>query len=224
MEYKYLLFDLDGTLTDSAEGIINSVVHALNELGEEVPEYSTLRKFIGPPLSYSFKEFCGMDEELTKKAIVSYRARYSTIGLFENAPYEGIPELLKEVKSAGFYLAIASSKPKPFVERILEKFEILQYFDCVAGAELNGSRGTKEDVIEDAFAYIGIDKNPKLKSQTIMIGDRHYDINGAKAFSIDSIGVKYGFADEGELEAAGATYVVETVEELKELLLGFKHE
>lgn len=221
MRYKYLLFDLDGTLTDSAEGIINSAIHSLKELGRDIPDYATLRRFIGPPLSYSYKEYCGMDEETVKEAIKLYRARYSTIGLFENAPYEGIPELLRQAKEAGFYLAIASSKPKPFVERILDKFQIAQYFDCIAGAELNGSRGTKEEVIEDAFAYIGIDKNPDLKSHTIMIGDRHYDINGAKEFGIDSIGVEYGFADPGELREAGATYVVATVAELKELLLGF---
>ena len=217
-KYKYLFFDLDGTLTDSASGIINSVIYGLEKIGEPVPDMEVLLKFIGPPLSYSYREYCGLSEEKTKEAIKGYREVYAVKGLYDNKLYDGIYETLKECVDRGYYLAIASSKPEPFVEEILKYFNIREFFSCVSGAELNGPRGKKEEVIEDAFKFIGIDSDEK-RAQTVMIGDRHYDINGAKTFGIDSIGVEYGFADEGELKAAGATYVVETVEDLKKLLI-----
>ena len=214
--YKYLLFDLDGTLTDSQEGITKSVSYALINLGvEDLPEDIKLR-FIGPPLKDSFPKYCGFDEETTEKAIALYRERYSKVGKFENRPYEGIPELLKKLKDDNRVLVIASSKPTGFVEDILNKFDLRQYFDIISAADLSGKKCEKEDVIKEALEILNLKNGDK---NVVMIGDRHYDINGAKYFNIDSIGVNYGFAfDKNELKDAGATYVVETVEELGELL------
>ena len=215
--YKYLLFDLDGTLTDSQEGITKSVSYALINLGvEDLPEDTKLR-FIGPPLKDSFREYCGFDEETIKKAIALYRERYSKVGKFENRPYEGIPELLKKLKDDNRVLVIASSKPTGFVEDILNKFDLRQYFDIISAADLSGKKCEKEDVIKEALEILNLKTGDK---DVVMIGDRHYDINGAKYFNLDSIGVNYGFAfDKNELKDAGATYVVETVKELGELLL-----
>ena len=247
--YKYLLFDLDGTLTDSQEGITKSVSYALINLGvKDLPDDIKLR-FIGPPLKDSFAKYCGFDEETTKKAIALYRERYSTVGKFENRPYDGIPNLLKELKEAGRVLVIASSKPTGFVEDILEKFEIKDYFDIISGADLSGNKSEKEDVIKYALDVLGVEyhldeekqkrfayetvidpideelrkvfaSDKKSLKDVVMIGDRNYDIYGASFFEMDSIGVNYGFAfDKNELREAGATYVVDTVEELRNLLL-----
>ena len=248
--YKYLLFDLDGTLTDSQEGITKSVSYALINLGvKDLPE-DIKKRFIGPPLKDSFKRSCGFDDETADKAIAKYRERYSTVGKFENRPYDGIPELLKELKEAGRVLVIASSKPTGFVEDILEKFEIKDYFDIISGADLNGKKSEKEDVIKYALDILGVEyeldeeKQKRFAYETVieskdevlhqafaaddkksikdvvMIGDRNYDIYGALFFGMDSIGVNYGFAfDKNELKDAGATYVVDTVEELRDLLL-----
>lgn len=217
--FKYLLFDLDGTLTDSEEGITKSVSYALINLGVDDLPIEIKRKFIGPPLKESFPKYCGFDEETTEKAIKLYRERYSTVGKFENRPYEGISEMLKALKSDGRVLIIASSKPTEFVEDILKKFDIYEYFDIISGADMAGLKGEKEDVIDEALKRLNIDSDEK-KKEVVMIGDRHYDIFGAKHFGLDSIGVNYGFAfDKNELKDAGATYVVETVSELKELLM-----
>ena len=214
--YKYLLFDLDGTLTDSQEGITKSVSYALINLGvEDLPDDIKLH-FIGPPLKDSFPKYCGFDEETTEKAIALYRERYSKVGKFENRPYEGIPELLKKLKEDDRVLVIASSKPTGFVEDILNKFDLRQYFDIISAADLSGKKCEKEDVIKEALEILNLKNGDK---DVVMIGDRHYDINGAKYFDLDSIGVNYGFAfDKNELKDAGATYVVETVKELGELL------
>ena len=214
--YKYLLFDLDGTLTDSQEGITKSVSYALINLGvKDLPDDIKLR-FIGPPLQDSFREYCGFDEETIKKAIALYRERYSTVGKFENRPYEGIPELLKKLKDDNRVLVIASSKPAGFVEDILNKFDLRQYFDIISAADLSVKKCEKEDVIKEALDILNLKNGDK---NVVMIGDRHYDINGAKFFGLDSIGVNYGFAfDKDELKNAGATYVVDTVEELEDLL------
>ncbi|MBO4785300.1 MAG: HAD hydrolase-like protein, partial [Lachnospiraceae bacterium] len=173
-------------------------------------------RFIGPPLKDSFPKYCGFDEETTEKAIALYRERYSKVGKFENRPYEGIPELLKKLKEDDRVLVIASSKPAGFVEDILNKFDLRQYFDIISAADLSGKKCEKEDVIKEALEILNLKNGDK---DVVMIGDRHYDINGAKYFNLDSIGVNYGFAfDKNELKDAGATFVVETVKELGELL------
>lgn len=216
--YKVVLFDLDGTLTDSREGICKSVQNAFIKLGRPAPTLKELECFIGPPLKTSFREFYGIVGEEADRAVAYYRERYSVVGKYENMPYEGITTMLKALKDAGYILAVASSKPEVYVEDILKHFELYEYFHYVAGSDMEGKRGEKEDVIEEAFRRMGLDEEAR-KTQAVMVGDRHFDINGAKFFGIDSIGVTYGFAEENELAEAGATYVVDTVAQLQELLL-----
>lgn len=219
--YQYLLFDLDGTLTDSKEGIIKCVQYALEKIGIIEKDVEKLKVFVGPPLQESFKMMYGFDDETTNKAIAYYRERFKPIGMFENKVYDGIPELLKTMKEHGKINLIASSKPEVFVKTILEHFDILKYFDIVVGASLDESRNSKEAVIEEALSQLKMaDQNGQYSDdKCVMIGDRKYDINGAKYFGLRNIGVSYGFAPEGELEVAGAEVIVDTVEELTQVLL-----
>lgn len=219
--YQYLLFDLDGTLTDSAEGIIKCVQYALEKMGIVENDTEKLKVFVGPPLSESFMTVYGFSEEQAARAITYYRERFKPIGMFENAVYEGIPKMLKTMKANGKINLIASSKPEEFVKTILEHFDIAKYFDIIVGASMDESRNTKEAVIEEALSRL---KNTDQYGQysddkCVMIGDRKYDINGAKYFGLRNIGVSYGFAPVGELEEAGADVIVDTVEELTQVLL-----
>lgn len=224
--YEYILFDLDGTLTDPKPGITACVQYALHKMGIEEPDLDKLEPFIGPPLLDSFHEFYGFDEEQGQQAIAFYRERFSVTGLFENEVYPGMEQLLKELKAAGRKLAVASSKPGVFVERILEHFGLCAYFDVVVGSELDGTRGKKEEVVEEAlwlllpeelFHEIMEIRGERLERKydtVVMVGDRRFDIQSAKEFHIASIGVNYGYAAPGELSFAGADVIVETVEEL----------
>ncbi|MBQ7833469.1 MAG: HAD hydrolase-like protein [Lachnospiraceae bacterium] len=216
--YRYVLFDLDGTLTDSREGICKSVQYALVKVGRPAPELKELECFIGPPLKTSFREFYNIVGEEADRAVAFYRERYSDVGKYENMPYEGIADMLQAVRDAGYILAVASSKPELYVEDILKHFDLYDYFHHVVGSDMEGKRGEKEDVIEEVFRRMDLDE-AKRKELAIMVGDRHFDINGAKHFGLDSVGVTYGFAKDNELTEAGATYVVDTVKELQELLL-----
>lgn len=218
MSYRYLLFDLDGTLTNSKEGIGRCVQYALDKMGRTVPPMEELDCYIGPPLADSFREFAGINSEDIPKAIAYYRERYSTIGIYENETYEGIPQMLEHLKKAGKVIALASSKPEFFAIDILKHFHIYDYFDYISGAIPGGERNSKEEVMKHALEIMEIFTEEK-KKECVMIGDRHYDIHGAQFFNLDSIGVNYGFAPEGELKEAGATYVCETVAELEKLLL-----
>lgn len=221
--YRYILFDLDGTLTDPKVGICTCVQHALKKSGKKVPDIDKLTPFIGPPLKDSFIQFCHMSEAEALKAIEYYRERFNEVGWSENEVYPGIPELLKEAKSKGARLAIASSKPTVFVERILKHFKIYRYFDAVIGSELDGSRSKKEEVVEEALKRLYADGSGDIaekKALTAMVGDRKFDIEGARAQEVDAIGVSYGYQEPGELSKAGADAIAANVEELKELLLG----
>ncbi len=213
--YQYILFDLDGTLTDPKIGITSCVQYALHKLGIEEPDLDELEPFIGPPLTDSFREFYGFDDETVQQAVIYYRERFSTVGLFENDIYPGIAQMLERLKQAERRLAVASSKPTVFVKQILEHFEILSYFDVVVGSELDGTRAKKEEVVEEALRQLLCDGNGH---DIVMVGDRKFDVEGAKAYGIDSIGVAYGYAACGELEEAGADVIVETVEELEKAL------
>lgn len=215
--YQYILFDLDGTLTDPKIGITTCVQYALHKMGIEEPDLDRLKPFIGPPLTDSFREFYGMNEEEAVQAVEYYRERFSTVGLFENEVYPGIPDLLADLKQKGRKLAIASSKPTVYVKRILEHFSICEYFDVIVGSELDGTRCRKEEVVEEALRQLVPDD--VAEKNVVMIGDRRFDIEGAKAYRVPSIGVDYGYAAEGELIEAGADRVVENVQELAELLL-----
>ena len=212
MRYQYLLFDLDGTITDPKVGITTCVQYALEHFGIHEPDNDKLEPFIGPPLQDSFEQFYHMDAETAKQAVAKYRERFQTVGLYENEIYDGMADLLKTLKEGGCRLAVASSKPTVFVKKILEHFDVVQYFDVV-----DGSRAKKEEVVQEALRQLD-PKGQVSSGQMVMIGDRCFDVQGAKAHHLDSIGVAYGYAAEGELQQAGATFVVDTVQQLKELL------
>lgn len=214
-QYKYLLFDLDGTITDSETGITRCVAYALNHFGIEVDNLSELSPFIGPPLVDSFKEFYNFTDEQAVIATEKYRERYTDKGIYENELYPGIKELLAEAHQKGRTVILATSKPEVFAKRILDYFELSSYFSIVAGSGLDGSLHTKTDVINHILRSNDI----KDLSTVVMIGDRKHDIIGAKNVGIDSVGVLYGFGDYKELSEAGATYIVKDIAELRNLLL-----
>jgi len=208
--YKYVLFDLDGTLTNPEIGITSSVMYALEKFHIKVEDRKELHPFIGPPLTYSFQTYYGLSEADSELAVKYYRERFSVKGLYENEVYDGVEKMLQELKESGKTLIIATSKPEEFTLKILKHFDLYKYFDFVAGATMDGSRGEKADVIRYAIEISGIED----KSQAIMIGDRKYDILGARENEIDSIGVLFGFGDYEELTSAGANYIAETVEDI----------
>jgi phosphoglycolate phosphatase len=211
----YILFDLDGTLTDPKEGITKSFQYALAHFGIEEPDLDKLEVVIGPPLRDSFIEFYGFTKENVHEAEMKYRERFATLGMYENKIYEGIPSMLQKLCEGGKMLAIASSKPTIFVEKILEHFDIKKYFHHVIGSNLDGTRSDKAEVIDVAIAGFG----KVNKEDIIMVGDRKFDVIGAHERGIEVIGVTYGYGGEEELVESGADYVVNTVEELESLLL-----
>jgi len=215
LPFKNLLFDLDGTLIDSSDGIIRSAQYAFEKLGKEVPPYKTMFKFVGPPLDDTFRNDYGFTPEESIQAVLFYRERYHIDGVKEAAPYEGIDELLTDLRQAGYDLYVATSKPEKLSQRFLEIHGLAHHFTEICGS-LEFSRKNKDEVIEYLL--------PKLQSggekSALMIGDRKFDVIGAAAFGIPCVGVKYGFAEEGEFEKAGAKYIVDTVNDLRELLLG----
>ena len=203
--YKYLLFDLDGTLTDPGIGITNSVMYALRKFGIHVDNRESLYRFIGPPLKDSFRAYYGFSDANCDLAIQYYREYFSKQGMFENAVYEGIPSLLKQLKDNGKTLIVATSKPEAFSIEILRHFDLFDFFDVVAGASFDESRSKKADVIRYALESCQIHE----KSSAIMIGDREHDIMGAIENGLDSLGVLYGYGSFEELKNAGACYLVD---------------
>lgn len=216
--YKYILFDLDGTISDPKVGICTSVQQALSKMGIEEPDIDKLEPFIGPSLKTSFTEFYGMSEEDADKAIGYYRERYSTVGKFENELYSGMDGLLSDLKKKGRVLAIASGKPTPFVEDILNHFEIREYFDVVVGSELDGSRDAKEDIMREAIRQIFGEEEPDY-DELVMIGDRKYDVEASFSIGIPCISVTYGYGTREELEEAGADKIVNTINGLRATLM-----
>lgn len=212
-DYEYILFDLDGTLTDPKEGITKSVAYALEYFGIEVENLDSLCKFIGPPLKESFEKYFGIDVDI---GVEKYRERFCETGLYENVEYEGIAELLSTLKDNGKTLMIATSKPHIYASKILEHFDLIKYFSFVSGSEMDGVRTDKAEVIAYALNENGIEDRFKV----LMIGDREHDIIGANKNGVDSVGVLYGYGCREEFEENHAAYIVETVEELKKLLLG----
>jgi phosphoglycolate phosphatase len=217
---KYLLFDLDGTLTDPKEGITKCVQYALADQGIEEPDLDKLTVFIGPPLADSFMSFYHMSEAEAETAIAKYRERFQETGIIENMLYEGIPHMLKQLKTQGMHLAVASSKPEIYVNRILEHFKIASYFEVVAGSNLDGSRTKKEEVVREALSRLSVKSGETIHMEDVyMIGDRKHDIEGAKPLGIECVGVSYGFGSLEELKEAKADYIVKTVPELEKFLL-----
>lgn len=218
MQYHYILFDLDGTLTDPKIGITSCVQYALRAFGIEEPDLNKLEYFIGPPLRENFMESYGFSEEMAEQATEKYRERFQPIGIYENVIYPGIREMLERLKESGVKLAVASSKPEVFVKEILRYFEIEHCFDVVTGSELDGTRDRKEEVVEEAVRRLFGDAKPDY-AHTAMVGDRRFDIEGGKAWNITTVGVSYGYAAPGELEEAGADFIAHSVEELANFLL-----
>lgn len=212
--YSIILFDLDGTLTDSSQGIINSIIYALEKFDINDYDMPLLRKFLGPPLHESFEKFMGFDKEKSLQAVKLYREYFSSKGLLENEVYGGITDLLQKLKENGKSLIVATSKPQPFTDKIMEHFDLVKYFDFIAGSNMDTTRSKKAEVIEYALSECNI----KDKSKVVMIGDRAEDMIGAQSVGIDSIGVEYGYGTFDELKNAGATYIAKTVDELENLL------
>ncbi|MCR5122279.1 MAG: HAD-IA family hydrolase [Ruminococcus sp.] len=213
-KYDILLFDLDGTLTDSAPGILNCARHALNIMGRPEPE--NMLRFVGPPLIDSFIDFCRMTREDAQEAVRLYRERYGTVGLFENAVYGGIAEMLSALKAAGYRLAVATSKPEVFAVRILDKFGLSGYFEFIGGGLVNGERNEKHEVIEYVLENLG---NPE-RGRVLMIGDRKFDVIGARQTGLDCLYALWGYGGKEEAEESGALYTAETPQELTEMLTG----
>ena len=208
--YDYLFFDLDGTLTDPGMGITNSVAYALKKWNIEAESRESLYRFIGPPLADSFQQYYGFTPEDSLKAVDDYREYFRDKGLYENEVYEGVEDLLKELRARGKKLAVATSKPEVFAVRILKHFGLDGYFDVIAGATMDSSRSKKADVIAWAMECLGeVDL-----SRSVMIGDREHDVLGAKQVGMDSIGVLFGYGDRAEHEKAGATWIAETVADI----------
>ncbi len=213
---KVILFDLDGTITDSGEGIINSLKYTLKAYGISNYDEKALYKFLGPPLIESFMEILRFDELKAQEAVDKYREYFRDFGIFENRMYKGIESLLKSLATDERKIILATSKAEVFAVRILEHFNISDYFWAVAGSELNGTRTKKSEVIRYALDKAGIGE----LNSAVMIGDRKHDILGAKEIGIDSIGVLYGYGNYEELKNAGASIIVETVEDLHKALIG----
>ena len=215
--YRYALFDLDGTLTDSKEGILKSLVYAFEKLGDPVPDHETLLKFIGPPMEVSFPLYCGYDKARTRLAVDTFRERYAPVGVYENRPAPGIPEMFRRLTERGVTVAVASSKPQGMCEQVCNRFGFTPYLRVIVGSSLTED-WDKARVIRETMSRLGIGEAEK--PVTVMVGDRKYDVEGAARCGLDCIGVEFfGYAEPGELEAAGAVRVVRTVPELEAAIL-----
>lgn len=211
MRQKAIFFDLDGTLTDSGEGIINCATLALEHFGIPVPSREEMRVFVGPPLDQTFIQF-GVPADQANEAIRVFRSRYTTIGKFENFPYPGVQEMLQALKKQGHLLYVATSKPENMALEVMEKFELAPYFDQICGATLDGSRSHKADVISYLLQKIGdVEK-------AIMVGDTAFDVIGAAAHGIPTIGVSWGYGKVTDMENAGAIGIANSMDELVELI------
>ena len=211
MAWDTILFDLDGTLTDSGPGILNAVAYAVGKLGLPAHERDFYRRFIGPPLQVSFQTWCGLDEAGARRAVEVYREYYNDTGIWENAPYPGVPELLGELEAAGKVLMVASAKPEVMAVRVLEHFGLMEHLRYVAGASLNEARDQKSEAIRRCLE--------RSAGRAFMVGDRLYDVRGAHENGIGAIGVLYGYGGRQELEEAGADALAEDVPALRQLLL-----
>ena len=214
MKKKYILFDLDGTLTDSQEGILNSIEYALKHYGIVVEDRSALRPFLGPPLTDSMRQYCGFDGEKAFAAVEKFREYYNTKGLFENRVYAGVEDMLKSLKAKEHRLFVATSKPEETARRILEHFQLNHYFEYIGGATADDSRVKKADVV----SYVLETARISDREAAVMVGDRRHDVMGAKQNGLQSVGVLYGYGDREELQTAGADYLAETPAEILRIL------
>ena len=211
--YKYILFDFDGTLTDSSEGIFKSLTYAFEFYGHGTPSLDLLKKFIGPPLYHSFTVYCGFDDKHAWEMTDKYRERYRVKGYLESCLYDGVADLLKALKERGYILATASSKPLHFIDRICENLDIKKYFDFLGGTEFDNTSESKATVIENAMKNIGASLN-----DTLMVGDTKFDINGAHQVGIPCVAVTYGFGTLEDFKEYKAEYIIDKAEEILDIV------
>lgn len=212
MRYDAVLFDLDGTLTASMPGIVDSVQYVIGQMGMEPVEESVLQRFIGPPLHDSFHRYAGLDKAQSEKAVTLYREHYSSNGILNATVYPGIPNLLRALKAEGVYVALATAKPTVSARRVLAHFGLTRFFDCIVGAEMERRKTSKVSLLRDAL--------PARYTRAAMVGDRVYDIEAAKSLGLDAIGAGWGYGSERELQDAGADYIAQTVPEAMRHLCG----
>ena len=215
-KYKYVFWDLDGTISDSAPGIVNSVSYALEHMGTEITDSRILKKFIGPPLAESFNEYFGYSPEQVETAVKYFREYYKAKGINENEMYAGIEKLLIKLRDAGYICVVATSKPEPFARTILQRYGIDRYFLYIAGSSIDEITRTKKD---EVIAYALETCKITDKSQVVMVGDRSHDVVGATKNGLDCIGVLYGYGDRQELEGAGVTAIAADLNELASILI-----
>ena len=214
--WNTVLFDLDGTLTDSGEGIMKSVQYALDKLGKPEPDLEKLRCFVGPPLKEQFMAYAGLDEEQGNLAVKYYRERYTVTGIYENSLYPGVRKMLELFQKNGIRMGVASSKPEVYVKQILEHFKIDSFFSAIVGSELDGKRTDKAEVIEEALRRLGVEKR---KNEIVMVGDRKFDVIGARNLGLDCIGVTYGYGDLAEIQEAKPAFIAAEVAGIAECML-----
>lgn len=209
--YKVILFDLDGTLTESGEGITKSVQYALEKLGQPEPDLKKLEVFVGPPLLQQFMKYAGLDEETAARAVEYYRERYTDIGIFENQVYPGVEDMLDKLRGKGYILAVASSKPERFVKKVLDHFDLTKYFHEIVGSEMNGGRTSKADVIEEALDRLHMGDH---RDQVIMVGDKEPEVVGARKAGLKCLAVSYGYGSEDELKNAMPLKIADSAQEV----------
>lgn len=214
-KYKYIIFDLDGTLSDSKEGITKSVQYALGKVGIIEENLDDLEHFVGPPMVEQYMKTYGMDKEKAFETLVYYRERYTPIGIYETKAYPGVKEILDALKNNDYKIGMATSKPEGMAEEVAKFLEIYEYFDIICGADLKGPRQSKADVLNKLF-----ENSSFVKEQSVLVGDTHYDIEGANEVGIDSVGVNWGMGTKEEMMTAGAVEVFDEYESLIEYLLG----
>lgn len=212
---KAVVFDFDGTLCDTGVGVKKSAKYALDAFGIKAPEWEELDFFIGPPLLVTFQERFNQSVTDAEKLVKKYRERYTNIGLYESEFYNGIPQLIKDLKSQGFKLGIASSKPINYVEELLIKADLQTYFDYISAVSFNADCESKQSILERCLNELGVEPN-----DAIMVGDRFYDMDGARGAGVDSVGVLWGFGSKFELIESGATYVVDKIQDIESIALG----
>lgn len=216
-KYDYVIFDFDGTVTDTGEGILKSLQYSFEQMGDPVPDLSDLKKFIGPPIHYSFVTFYGVKEEDVGKYIEKYRERYRKIGIYECCLYDGMLDTLKTLKENGVKIGIASSKPISLIYDVMNYLKITELFDAVVGTQFDDSNHSgKKDLVLQSMAELGADD----KSRVLMVGDRYFDIDGAAGAGVDSCGVLFGYGNEQEFKEHGATYIVATAQEIVDIAIG----
>ena len=214
-KYKYIIFDLDGTLSDSKEGITKSVQYALGKVGIIEENLEDLEHFVGPPMVEQYMKIYGMDKEKAFETLGYYRERYTPIGIYETKAYPGVKEILDALKENDYKIGMATSKPEGMAEEVAKFLKIYEYFDIICGADLKGPRQSKADVLNKLF-----EKSSFVKEQSVLVGDTHYDIEGANEVGIDSVGVNWGMGTKEEMMTAGAVEVFDEYESLIEYLLG----